>query len=554
MNDLNLTMFYKTSIDVEATDPDKELLWVLICNIRYWMTSKWRKRGVELPSDNATWVRLKAGATIIDGKGIVRLRSKVFYDEGKPNKWACSIEETITESRFAPRTWITEVGVALESSSKGTVSLVLTYGDRPGFLGPCQQAPTATIPRIVDIIANDRMLRCSTSGLELSLKPRELRVGDFPSFWTLVADEGRETPIIYVSPFFSDGNAQLAVDPDVLAGALGPSAIVFFSKDQDFCNELAMMVPSSMLRCSAGAIRAYATHPRMSEERDWSRHRYFTRDAITDMGSDELTAMFRRAYAQDVQFHESMVRVSSVSDMVFKSTIENRTDRTVEAIRSEAAETESVALALVSESGDNLTLVNREKAALEDENKRLKAEIRNLDLKVAAYEDALKYGRPDEMPITLWSWPQTPQELVAAFREVCDDRLVFTQRAIESLDECRTAPDVLWNALHDLRTIAYELHAAKPGKDIAREFNNSSTFEYARGAGAMTRKDSALMAQYFDEYEGRRINVEAHIKNGNKESDPKFVRIYFGFDDASRKIIVSSVGGHLDNYTGKFMR
>ena len=72
----------------------------------------------------------------------------------------------------------------------------------------------------------------------------------------------------------------------------------------------------------------------------------------------------------------------------------------------------------------------------------------------------------------------------------------------------------------------------------------------ARGEGKMTRKDADLMRQYTDTYNGHEINIEAHIKNGVKESDPRFVRIYFAHDPTvSDKVIIGHCGKHLDNYT-----
>lgn len=59
-----------------------------------------------------------------------------------------------------------------------------------------------------------------------------------------------------------------------------------------------------------------------------------------------------------------------------------------------------------------------------------------------------------------------------------------------------------------------------------------------------------MMRQYSDEYNGREIDIEAHIKNGNKESDPRFVRIHFAYDPAvSDKILIGHCGKHLDNYS-----
>lgn len=66
----------------------------------------------------------------------------------------------------------------------------------------------------------------------------------------------------------------------------------------------------------------------------------------------------------------------------------------------------------------------------------------------------------------------------------------------------------------------------------------------------MTRLDRNLMRQYIDYFDGQEINIEAHIKNGNKDSDPKSVRVYFAYDpQITDRIIIGHCGKHLDNYS-----
>ena len=64
MHDLNLTLFYKTSFQISALDGDGDALWGLVCNIRNWMTSKWRANGIDIPYQNAIWSQFKTGSSI----------------------------------------------------------------------------------------------------------------------------------------------------------------------------------------------------------------------------------------------------------------------------------------------------------------------------------------------------------------------------------------------------------------------------------------------------------------------------------------------------------
>ena len=147
-------------------------------------------------------------------------------------------------------------------------------------------------------------------------------------------------------------------------------------------------------------------------------------------------------------------------------------------------------------------------------------------------------------------YPKTPEEIADFFEGHFSDRLAFTKKGRNSLQECTTMPEILWDALYQMATKLYDLYTDAEVKSVENAFNNASNLRMARCEGKMTRKDSSLMRQYEDEYEGRRISIEPHVKTSeNKESSPKFLRVYFCFDDISKKIVIGSCGKHLNNYT-----
>ena len=97
----------------------------------------------------------------------------------------------------------------------------------------------------------------------------------------------------------------------------------------------------------------------------------------------------------------------------------------------------------------------------------------------------------------------------------------------------------------------WELLCDNPSQ-ACRLFQEKTGWGCAQTEGSMTRADPSLMKQYKDIYEGHEVNVESHVKNGNKESDPKFIRVYFGFaPEVSNKIIISSIGKHIENYSSQ---
>jgi hypothetical protein len=87
------------------------------------------------------------------------------------------------------------------------------------------------------------------------------------------------------------------------------------------------------------------------------------------------------------------------------------------------------------------------------------------------------------------------------------------------------------------------------------EFKRITGWEIARCEGSQTRNDAKMMRQYIDTYEGQEIDIEAHVKNGTRESDPKFVRIYFAYDpNITDRIIVGHCGKHLENFSSRKAR
>ncbi len=45
MIDLSSTLFFKAKFEIAAKQKDFDMLWCIVCHIRSWMSSKWKKRG-----------------------------------------------------------------------------------------------------------------------------------------------------------------------------------------------------------------------------------------------------------------------------------------------------------------------------------------------------------------------------------------------------------------------------------------------------------------------------------------------------------------------------
>ena len=552
MHDLNLNLFYRTTFDISGKDENTYLLASVVNSIRYWLTGKWNRNETIIPDDKETWdkFRNKHSFTSLDRDKSVRLNSHVYW-QGKETYWSCIINEVSRENGKAPRHWITEIGFAqneeAKASNKAKITIVLSYGDQPGFLGELQERPKLTIPRLIHTIASNKFLDCTIFGFPIESKPILLNEGDFEAFWSIVSDPNRDVPVVFISPNATRlDNTPLSVDPEQLHYALGPSAIIYYAISQGFCDEMDRKLPDYDFRCRNGAVRIYDSKPNMSSNSDQYRHRYFSYEAVEVMGSDNFIAMLRRALAQDVRFYEQMTRVDDVASKVRRASREKQ-------LREEADSNLDLADSYsddLSNAEKEIDRLKKQNAELEDDNRTLYTKAANLEASLNTIKANSNYA-PAEFELE--QWPLNARQIADIFHSRYPDRIDFTDRALKTLDKCKTQAETLWNAFYDLCEIAYGLYSSQTSVDIASEFNGRSNFLLARCAGMMTRKDNSLMEQYNDIYHDREINVETHLKKGKKEADAKFLRLYFGYDSESGKLIVSSVGKHLDNYSTRFL-
>lgn len=568
MHDLNKVLFYKTSFDVQLVAGD-DLLWPIIFEIKNWMTSKWNDSvccgdascdgsqydgalsdaAPVLTADNQEWSALKRKGQIgsTDDDASVVIESATFYDGVFGNKWACAISETIKVEGCAFREWRTEIGFTWLEQDRGTLSLILSYSDQPGFLGPLQPTPSETIPGIVLRLSDNNRIRCSVSGRSNFMEPTRLEVGDFVTFWSFVSDKNRNTPVVFVSPVVDDRTATLLVDPHAVSAALGPSAAVFFSESPAFMDEMNACLPRAELRCTNGAVRVY--EPKKSLAEHW-KHRFFSPAAIEELGGAEaLILLLRRALAQDVHFYENTVRLDDVHDLVRRSTFEKRLRQRAEDAQ---GETDQVRLELDEFLDDHERTLN-ERDRLGEENKKLRQQLDAAESKALSLQQAFEDSGMAEASVAgLPLYPKSRKDIVNMFLEAYPGRFDLTERAWRSLDNCESSPEVLWNALYYLCTLLYSLWRSGSSVDLERSFDDSASgFEYKRGEGRNSRADKAVMASRYDVYNGREIFAEPHISKGNSRGKSKenSIRIYLALDEPLGMIILSSIGEHLDNHS-----
>ena len=546
MFDLNRTMFYKAEFDVEAPE-GKDALWKVVMQMRRWVVDKASRAGYRVPEDAAAWSGFKAGKGIKAQGADVELRSCLHIDDGVYT-WAGQLVENVDlGDGTAPRQWVTEVGFRGRSRACGTVSLVLSYGDLPGFIGPLQPAPDASIPRLVQLVLDDGRLRCTVSGIDMKDNPRQVDADSAQAAFGLIACPERAVPIVLVVA----GADGYPVDPRELHGALGPNAIVLHAPDAASASALNALLAPYGMDCHAGAVRVYAVRPQLDRPAERLRHRFISAGSIREHGEERVCDLLRRALAQDVHFWQSMLRIDDVKRLNRESTHVKRVAELKERYQDEALEDMLAAEEKANGYERDLEFALEENARLREENYQLESRCQSYEA-VFGKRGGAGEGA-DEVADILRGARQLPpsaKEVARIVVALFPDRLDFTQRGWESLDGCPTEAGTLWAALHDMCTVLHPLYAAGESVDVVRAFESRSRFSLALGEGRMTRKDAKLMASRKDVYQGRDILIEPHVKSSTGDpSDPKFARIYFARDAPSGKLVVGECGGHLDNYS-----
>ena len=189
--------------------------------------------------------------------------------------------------------------------------------------------------------------------------------------------------------------------------------------------------------------------------------------------------------------------------------------------------------------------------AVRDELARARAEIHELELKNASLEWSLAQ-RGEALPSAREAMEQASEltvfDIGRIFVEAFPDRIDFSDRGWSSLEVCTYEPKAFWSALHSMCTVLYPLYR-QGSANMSAEFGANSKFKLARGEGPQTRANGKLMRQREDFYQGRPLCIEPHISSSTGDpNSPQFIRIYFGWDAESAKLVIGETR-HLTNAT-----
>lgn len=558
MLELNTSIFYKVRFNICSKDNNILPTDRVIHYVSEWLQKKWRYalKDVDLSV-------LEKGCDLHekDRSGSVSIKSDSFLENENFLFWACQIsEQKAPKEKYAPRTWITEIGIRPLEKGKIEFSCVIYYTDRPGFIGLCEKEPDPNIPKFIGSIIKDPEMECSSGCDTIFIEPTKLSVGDWVSFWDKITDDTRELPYIFISPQINreSGKGQLIIDPQTMAIAAGGNALVFYATDMGIIEEMNYYCPEEY-KCYGGAIRIYANKVKLDDPLDSHRHRYIAVNTITELGVNTVVQMIRRALAQDVHFYETFFRLR---DCVQKREVYARQMRLTELHQQHEAEKNKLQKENEKETEywySEATSEAQKRVQAEEENDLLREEMReiksenyNLTMEIDSYRPlAAKNAELEKVCKNRFNtkeYPDSVEEVVHYFEAVFADKIAFSDDAYKSLKDCTIPLKDVWNVFFHLATVMCDLYINGVG-DIYKEFRNKSGIDISRGEGSCTHQNKKLMKQYVTHYHGESIDIEAH------QTYPRIGQsIHFGFSEKDQKVVVGWCGEHKDNATTQKVR
>lgn len=559
MLDLSVRVFYKAHFNIESKYPDVSLFDEVIYGLYDWLHYKFGQPIVEW-----NWQQFRRYGEFKTNDGLVEASSTSFKNDGSLF-WACKIEEYQVQDSSshednaiseAPRIWTTEVGFEQISHNSATVSYVLYYRDKAGFIGKTADAPALTVPSFIKNLLRNRKILCKIGDDILRVHSTPLKCGFGKRFAENIQDERRVVPCILVLPELTEDGIEYRVNAKNIAKNVMGNALVYSIDAKEVIDEINFYL-SKELHCRQGQIMIYWGSS------STSKFRYISSRQIESLGEQEVVEILRRVFSTDIKYYDAheMFRMADCDEMYRQHRIKDLRSKmkAVELLSEEKASTNAELKGQLNERDELLNYADEELKSKETQIRALKdqlSEERQENRRLQGYIHTMdpickdSKGQLDALHAIrcISSIPKTAMDVGMYFKKVFPEKIDFSERGFTSLSACTTRVETIWECFYQIATHLTDLYRAG-SSDMEEDFKIKTGWTLKRGEGKMTRRDKSLMAQRMDSYDGREIIIEPHVAKGNREGDPNFIRVYFAYDSFSRKIIIGHVGKHLDNYT-----
>jgi hypothetical protein len=504
-------------------------------NILLWMKNR---AGGKLPED--AWSMKSFEMSDV---GAQRVAAIGMVD---PLCWAARLDDA--DKNVARRTWVTEIGVGLDSNLDvifGTRLICTARGDNPPF--------EPTVPGFVRSILSAGI--CELDGEVVSCNPRVIATeADVDWLVRLLELKGRTGDVIVIAHQEDDTKVPgTIVNANQLAQKLqGVAHVVVLSSDASFALTNLVGKELSVFR---QAVRTYrpgfrawldepSRHPLAMPTRilTWRNGGVAGFEAelcartITDSafvaGREERLPSFSSMRQLAAKRERDAARLGGASDAQLLKMYEDDNVR----LSAEIQEQIEISDQLLKEAEIERDVANERANEAVAQGMLSHERIRRLEMRLS---EAI--GKAAETPI--------PNDL-SIFEEWCKEHLagpvVISNRAFQGAKKSEFHnPELIYRALLMLRDQYVPMRiqgGAEHKAAYAKVLEELHIEESPTGDGAKFEGD-----EYTVQYQGRRRELDRHLKAGNRHEDRFCFRLYFFWDDESQVVVVGWLPSHLDN-------
>lgn len=546
MNTSGFQLHYRSAFDLKRKSGSVSAWKNVVALVQAWLMRKTRIQQFDFGPEFLKQGEWKAAQF---PRTSVRVESALGVRTGNdPEFWAVSYEHPC--GTFPSRQWQTQIG--LTHSTDGVIGVAITTIHwLPDYVGDEPEPPLPTSPQIVsDLISNEDWE--AFSGTEsLSPRPKLLLVGHGDEFFSRLEDAKRGCPIVYASR--EHGSARFLMDLDHLAKNLAGMASVYSAETDEIDEELEHFLIEDF-RCANGMVRVYQPQARFDSPNDYRRHRFFSRAYILERGTSHTESVITKGIAR--RSLTTLPNVVMTLDDISSRARETRLHQLRADVESAAGQREMIELFTAelakSESKvQSLEAENRMLAALREDldNKvdRLEYENSMFQRRAASVEDNdAKLQAQVDTVRNLAALPESLRDVIDLISGVYSDRIYFTDRAKKSANGYVIDLDVAWECLRSMATVLHDLYFNQKltAREIAQQFKAKTSYDLGLFDSETTKNNKRFSALRRDSFEGKSIDISAHVKHRN--SKPNLLRVHFCANQDKKLLIIGHCADHLD--------
>ena len=471
MLDLSVRVFYKAHFNIESKYPNVSLFDQVIYGLYNWL---YHKFGQPIVAWN--WQQFRRHGEFQTSDGLVEASSTSFKNDGSLF-WACKIEEYQVQDSSshednaiseAPRIWTTEVGFEQISHNSATVSYVLYYRDKAGFIGKTADAPALTVPSFIKNLLYNKKILCKIGDDILRVHATLLKCGFGKRFAENIQDERRVAPCILVLPELTEDGIEYRVNAESIAKNVMGNALVYSIDAKEVIDEINFYL-SKELHCRQGQIMIYWGSS------STSKFRYISSKQIESLGEQEVVEILRRVFSTDIKYYDAheMFRMADCDEMYRQHRIKDLRSKmqAAELLSEEKASTNAELKGQLNECDELLKYADEELEKQKNQIEALKGQLsekRQENRKLQRYIDTMNpiykdsKGQLDALHAIrcISSMPKTARDVGMYFQKVFPEKIDFSDRGFMSLSACTTRVETIWECFYQIATHLTDLYRA----------------------------------------------------------------------------------------------